>query len=347
MKPIAERGCRGLAWLGLAGLASLLATSLSAQEPKLRAILKGHTDAVAAAAFNPDSKTLASASYDGTLKLWDMTTGRQRASFGQYKGCLGYVAFAPDGKTLATGAIGSPVAFPDLGYVKLWDVATGQVRMMLEGDSFQSVAFSPDGKTLAALNGEGDVQLWDLATNKVRATLQGHTKEDIETSGAAAGIMSIAFSPDGKTLAVAARDMTIKIWDVGTGQRSTFHGHTHAVYCVAFSPDSKILASASGDKTVKLWNLATGEVLATLEGHTELVTSVAFTPDGKLLASASSDKTVKLWDAATARVRATLQGTEAVRFVATSPDGLLLATGGGTSDNSPGELRVWDMPALK
>ena len=172
------------AWLGVACLGLLPVSFLSAQEPKLRATLKGHTGAVVAVAFSPDSKTLASASYDGTLKLWDMTTGKERATLGEYKGCLGCVAFSPDGKTLASGAIGSPGYFPDLKQVKLWDVATGKVRTTLKGhdDHVQSVAFSPDGKTLASVN--GDVTLWDLATNKERATLQGHTKEDKETSEA-------------------------------------------------------------------------------------------------------------------------------------------------------------------
>src|SRR5205823_9371612 len=129
-------------------------------------------------------KTLASASYDGTLKLWDMTTGKERATLGEYRGCLGCVAFSPDGKTLASGAIGSPVYFPDLKNVKLWDVATGKVRTTLKGRTYHvhSVAFSPDGKTLASVS--GDVKFWDVATNKERATLPGHTKADRATTEA-------------------------------------------------------------------------------------------------------------------------------------------------------------------
>ena len=114
MTPNVERGRRLAAWLGVACLGLVPVSSLSAQEPKLRATLQGHTNAVVAVAFSPDSKTLASASYDGTLKLWDMTTGKERATLGEYKGCLGCVAFSPDGKTLASGAIGSPGPFPDL-----------------------------------------------------------------------------------------------------------------------------------------------------------------------------------------------------------------------------------------
>src|SRR5205814_7553860 len=166
------------AWLGLACLGLLPVSSLSAQEPKMRATLQGHTDAVVAVAFSPDSKTLASASYDGALKLWDMATGKERATLGEYKGCLGCVAFSHDGKTLASGAIGSPVYFPDLKDVKLWDVATGKVRTTLKGHTghVHSVAFSPDGKTLASASGDDTVRVWDVIT--AQDTANGRTQPD-------------------------------------------------------------------------------------------------------------------------------------------------------------------------
>lgn len=178
MKPNLERRRRGVppwlgvACLGVACLGLLSVSSLSAQGPKLRATFQGHTNAVVAVAFSPDSKTLASASYDGTLKLWDITTGKERATLGEYRGCLGCVAFSSDGKTLASGAIGSPIYFPDLEQVKLWDVATGKERATLQGaEAVWSVAFSPDGKTLASAGGTisnapGELKLWDVATSK-------------------------------------------------------------------------------------------------------------------------------------------------------------------------------------
>lgn len=305
MKSNVERWRGVAAWMGLVCLGLLPASSLSAQEPRLRATLKGHTGEVVGLAFSPDSKTLASASYDGTLKSWDMTTGKERATLGEYRGCLGYVAFSPDGKTLASGAIGSPFPLPDLGDVRLWDVATGKVRTTLKENT-------------------DDLLIDDLLT--------GAAGEDVH---------SVAFSPDGKTLAAASRDMTVKVWDVATAKRSTLSGHTHAVYSVSFSPDGKTLASASGDKTVRLWDLATNKERATLKGHTESVMSVAFSPDGNILASASRDKTVKLWDVATGKERVTLKGTPAVWSVAFSPDGRMLASAGGR------ELKVWDIATDK
>ena len=162
----------------------------------------------------------------------------------------------------------------------------------------------------------------------------------ISLEGHKEGVGSVAFSPDGGTLASGSDDDTIKLWDVATGHElRTLQGHTHSVYSVAFSPDGSKLASGSSDDTIKLWDVATGRELRTLQGHTHSVYSVAFSPDGSKLASGSSDDTIKLWDVATGRELRTLIGhTGDVQIVSFSPDGGTLASG---SDDRT--IRLWDV----
>ncbi|KAK3379285.1 vegetative incompatibility protein HET-E-1 [Lasiosphaeria ovina] len=285
--------------------------------------LEGHSGEVNSVAFTYDSKTLASASEDCTVKLWDMATGDCRATLEGHSGEVKSVAFTYDGKTLASAS--------DDRTVKLWDTATGDCRATLEGYSGEgnSVAFTHDGKTLALASDDYTVKLWDIATSDCRVTLEGHSS----------WVNPVAFTHDGKTLASGSDDRTVKLWDTATGDcRATLEGHSSWVSSVAFTYDGKTLASGSDDYTVKLWDIATGDCRATLEGHSGEVKSVAFTHDGKTLASASDDRTVKLWDTATGDCRATLKGHGGwVNSVAFMHDGKTLAS---ASDDYT--VKLWD-----
>ncbi|WP_217360042.1 hypothetical protein [Anabaena sp. UHCC 0253] len=159
-------------------------------------------------------------------------------------------------------------------------------------------------------------------------------------SGHSDRVKSVAFSPDGQTLASGSGDNTIKLWNVNTGKLlQTLPGHSSAVSSLAFSPDGQTLASGSGDNTIKLWNVNTGKLLQTLLGHSSTVYSLAFSKDGQTLASGSADKTIKLWDMSIRTQIHTFQGHSAwVYSVAFSPDGQTLASGSG--DNT---IKLWDV----
>jgi serine/threonine protein kinase/sugar lactone lactonase YvrE len=154
-------------------------------------------------------------------------------------------------------------------------------------------------------------------------------------------IVSVAFSPNGITLATASRDNTIQFWEVATAKaEATLKDKVNAV---AFSPDGRSVASADADKNVRLWDLAGATVLATLDGHTDKVLSVAFSPDGRMIASGSADTTIRLWDVASDKVIRVLQGGGGdVNSIAFSPNGRTLASGGADSS-----IRLWDVATGK
>jgi WD40 repeat protein len=161
-------------------------------------------------------------------------------------------------------------------------------------------------------------------------------------------VTSIAFSPDGKTLASASCDKTTKLWDTATGKElSTLKGHTEEVVSVAFSPDGKVLASGDGDVmkgTIKLWDVATRKEITILHRDQGAVTSLAFSPDGTMLASGYFDQTIKLWDTKTWKAKITLKShalaPQLVNSVDFSPEGKSLASGDL-------KVRVWDLQTAK
>uniref|UniRef100_UPI0019127CD2 WD40 domain-containing protein n=1 Tax=Hassallia byssoidea TaxID=482630 RepID=UPI0019127CD2 len=169
-------------------------------------------------------------------------------------------------------------------------------------------------------------------------------REQNRLEGHRNSVNSVSFSPDGKILASASDDKTIKLWNVDTGKEiTTLNGHTEEVNSASFSPDGKILASASADKTIKLWNVDTGKQITALKGHNNSVKSVTFSSNGKILASASADKTIKLWNVDTKKEITTLKGhSSSVNSASFSPDGKILAS---ASDDYT--IKLWNVDTGK
>ena len=283
-----------------------------------KATLTGHAGWVSSVAFSPDGKTLASSGADSAIHFWDVATATHKATLTGHTSSVRSVAFSPDGRWLAS-----------LGWneVRLWDAETGTLSKTLEDTGTGRIAFSPDSNTLAT--GAGEIRLWDVVTGKHKTTFVGHMER----------ITSVAFSPNGSTLA-GSESKVIHLWDGVSGAPKTgLIGHTDTVTSVAFSPDGGTVASGSQDKTIRLWDAISGQERATLTGHTDWVQSVAFSPDGGTVASGSRDKTIRLWDAISGQERATLTGhTDWVSSVAFSPDGGTIAS--GSRDKT---IRLWDV----
>jgi WD40 repeat protein/serine/threonine protein kinase len=321
--------------------------------------LEGHTDAVLSLAFSSDGRRLASAGLDRTARIWDVATGKEVLTLRGHAVALWGVAFAPDDIFLATAGTD--------GLVKVWDTRTGKEVATCKGhkDAVLSVAFNPAGKVLASADARGEVKLWDPQTGRLLPQFSAGTgagyriafspdgkrlamvhglgisvrdsangKELLGLRGHRNEVRALAYRPDGRRLASASADQTVKIWDV-TRERQplTLEGHSCAVY----SGDGRFLATCQRNNC-KVWDARTGAAVYTLQGHTRPVKAVAASPDGRRLATASRDRTVKLWDLGKGKeILAFSSHVGDVLLVAFSPDGRRIA-----SADSEGMVRLWD-----
>ncbi len=282
-----------------------------------------HSNSVAAVAFSPDGKTIATGSWDKTARLWDLKSGQPIGPTIQHQGAVRGVAFSPDGRWLATASNDKSA--------RVWDVATGRPvgKPMEHHDEVWSVAFSPIGRRVLTGCLDRAARLWDTASGRLAG-------QPMEHSGA---VYAVAFSPDGKTVLTGSWYNTARLWDTATG-RPIGQPMLHSVWlqAVAFSPDGKTILTGGTDKTARLWDAATGRPVGKPMEHPDTVWSVAFSPDGKTVVTGCADRTARLWDTATGEgVGRSLEHQMAVRAVAFSPDGRSILTG-----CADGMARLWD-----
>jgi WD40 repeat protein/transcriptional regulator with XRE-family HTH domain len=277
-------------------------------------VWQAHTDRTFALAFDPHERTLASASLDGSVKLWEVDSGTLLWSSWQTKGttCL---AFAPDGRLLASGGLDATV--------RLWDLKVGTPLEELPhpGPVF-ALAWSPDGRVLASGSFDRTIRLWDGQEGTLRAVLQGHN-----------GIVyGLAFTPDNRQLLSGSDDGTLRLWDVERAQPvRVLQGYAAFLYDLAWGPDGTKLASAGSETVVSIWEVASARRSQVLDGHRVTVYGLAWRPDGSLLASSGWDSTIRLWDPTTGtclQILRDLDHLDTIFYgVAWSPDGKLLACG--------------------
>lgn len=240
----------------------------------------GHNGAIRSVTFSSNGKIFASASEDGTVKLWNARPATLISTLTGHSARVTSVSFHPNGKILASSS--------EDGTVKLWDVTHSSLIKTINAHSqwVRTVSFSPDGEIIADCSDDGTIKLWKADATLLK-TLKGHTHI----------VTHISFSPDGKTLASASFDTTVRLWNIGDGTLvNTLKGHKTHTRSVSFSPDGKTLASTDADGIVKLWNVVDGTLLQNLPTHRRAVWSAIFSPDGKILATISSDSTIKLWN---------------------------------------------------
>jgi WD40 repeat protein len=286
------------------------------------AVCRAHEDGIAALAWSPDNRRVASASYDSTVQLWNAATGSHVLTYSGHTWRVRAVAWSPDGSRIASGG--------DDGTMQVWDAKDGSLRFTYQGHC-NTVAWSPDGARLATGGGGGTVEILDSETGEVIFSYDGH--EDAVTS--------LAWSPDGSRIASASTDATVQVWVTTPGGSAfTYRGHRESVWAVAWSSDSKHIASAGDpDGRVYVWDTTTWGNVYTYDGHTARVVALAWAPTGGThIASGGEDNKVHLWDASNGtRLYTFTEHEEHVAALAWSRDGKRIAS---ASDNEI-SIRIW------
>jgi WD40 repeat protein len=291
--------------------------------PPLLNTLTGHQDRVISLSFSPDNKLLASASFDKTVKIWDVRSGNLIKTLVGHISGVRSVQFSHDGKLLASGGNDATI--------KIWNVELGAEIKTLKGhtDGVGALVFNSLGSVLYSASDDKFIKKWDVATGRELQTFRGHTAE----------VVSLVCLQDCVSLASASYDRTIKTWDTITGQLiRNMIGHQDQINTLAVHNTPLYIISAGKDKTLRIWDILQGNETSSYQAHSDEILSSAINTRGYryfATGGGDNDKSIKIWNGDTLVTE--LKGhTSGVRFLQFSPSGNILASGG--RDNT---IKLW------
>ncbi|ETO12028.1 hypothetical protein RFI_25348 [Reticulomyxa filosa] len=275
--------------------------------------LQGHSHYVTSVKFSPDGTKIVSASYDKTVRIWDVKSGTTIQKLDGHVSWVNDAGFSPDGSMI--------VSCSNDNTVRIWNVSSGlEIKKFKQHQlSVMTTQFSPDGTIVMSSSLDATISLWKFNTNYDVKMLTGHST----------GVRDAKFSPDGQTAVSSSYDQVIGLWSVQSGQQvGELSGFSGLALRAQFSPDGLSIVSGATDGTICIWNANSKKKQNACQGHSNWVTDVKYSPNGRFIVSCSHDETIRIWDTETGQEIQKLEGhTLSVTRVDISPDCYTIESG--------------------